>query len=110
MFVTSSCPLCRDDGCSRVPPLAHRYLSRCIATSAWETLEAMRASYERVAPIRDRAALMFAGSARVERNGHRPLHREFHPSHEGACVRATWLKVVPDQLGRSLESPHVRTS
>jgi len=29
------------------------------------------------------------------------LHRD-HRSQEGACVRATWLKVVPDQLSRSL--------
>lgn len=63
----------------------------------------MRASVERVAPIRDRAALMFAGSARVEEWDIALLHRD-HPSHEGACVRATWLKVVPDQLGRSLSS------
>ncbi|MCN4301213.1 hypothetical protein I3B92_00250 [Mycobacterium tuberculosis] len=90
------------DGCVGVSLLVDRQSGRCIATSAWETLEAMRASVERVAPIRDRAALMFAGSARVEEWDITLLHRD-HPSHEGACVRATWLKVVPDQLGRSLE-------
>ncbi len=90
------------DGCVGVSLLVDRQSGRCIATSAWETLEAMRASVERVAPIRDRAALMFAGSARVEEWDIALLHRD-HPSHEGACVRATWLKVVPDQLGRSLE-------
>lgn len=90
------------DGCVGVSLLVDRQSGRCIATSAWETLEAMRASVERVAPIRDRAALMFAGSARVEEWDIVLLHRD-HPSHEGACVRATWLKVVPDQLGRSLE-------
>ncbi|WP_070890902.1 hypothetical protein [Mycobacterium tuberculosis] len=90
------------DGCVGVSLLVDRQSGRCIATSAWETLEAMRASVERVAPIRDRAALMFAGSARVEEWDIALLPRD-HPSHEGACVRATWLKVVPDQLGRSLE-------
>ena len=30
------------------------------------------------------------------------LHRD-HRSHEGACVPATWLEVVPDQLNRSLD-------
>ncbi|CNW15565.1 Conserved protein of uncharacterised function%2C thought to be involved in the persistence in the host [Mycobacterium tuberculosis] len=90
------------DGCVGVSLLVDRQSGRCIATSAWETLEAMRASVERVAPIRDRAALMFAGSARVEEWDIALLHRD-HPPHEGACVRATWLKVVPDQLGRSLE-------
>ena len=57
----------------------------------------MRASAERVAPIRDQAALMFDGSARVEEWEIALLHRD-HRSREGACVRATWLKVVPDQL------------
>ncbi|BBX74010.1 hypothetical protein H7H78_17835 [Mycobacterium shinjukuense] len=82
--------------------LVDRQSGTCIATSAWETLEAMRASATRVAPIRDRAALMFAGSARVEEWEIAVLHRD-HRSQDGACVRATWLKVVPDQLGRSLE-------
>ena len=51
--------------------LVDRQSGRCIATSAWETMEAMRASAERVAPVRDRAALMFDGSARGRRMGHR---------------------------------------
>ena len=62
----------------------------------------MRASAERVAPVRDRAAMMFDGSARVEEWDIASLHRN-HPSREGACVRATWLKVVPDQLSRSMD-------
>ena len=45
---------------------------------------------------------MFDGSARVEEWDIPLLHRD-HPSRPGACVRATWLKVVPDQLYRSLE-------
>ena len=45
---------------------------------------------------------MFDGSARVEEWDIAVLHRD-HRSREGACVRATWLKVVPDQLDRSLD-------
>ena len=81
--------------------LVDRQSGRCIATSAWQTMEAMRAGAERVAPVRDRAALMFDGSAKVEEWDIAMLHRD-HDSHDGACVRATWLKVVPDQLSRSL--------
>ncbi|MCV7122218.1 hypothetical protein [Mycobacterium lacus] len=81
--------------------LVDRQSGTCIATSAWDTLQAMRASAERVAPIRDRAAMMFSGNARVEEWEIALLHRD-HRSHEGACVRATWLKVVPDQIERSL--------
>jgi hypothetical protein len=90
------------DGCVGVSLLVDRQSGRCIATSAWESIEAMRGSAERVAPIRDRAALMFDGSARVEEWDIALLHRDHH-SRAGACVRATWLKVVPDQLTRSLD-------
>ncbi|MBW0014009.1 hypothetical protein [Mycobacterium sp.] len=90
------------NGCVGVSLLVDRQSGMCIATSAWQTIETMRASAERVAPIRDRAALMFDGSARVEEWDIALVHRD-HRSQEGACVRATWLKVVPDQLSRSLD-------
>jgi hypothetical protein len=82
--------------------LVDRQSGRCIATSSWQTIEAMRASAERVAPVRDRAALMFDGSAKVEEWDIALVHRDHHSS-DGACVRATWLKVVPDQLSGSLD-------
>jgi heme-degrading monooxygenase HmoA len=90
------------DGFVGVSLLVDRQSGKCIATSAWESVQAMRASAERVAPIRDRAALMFDGSSRVEEWELALLHRD-HRSREGACVRATWIKVVPDQLSRSLD-------
>jgi heme-degrading monooxygenase HmoA len=90
------------DGWLGLSLLVDRQSGTCIATSSWETIEAMRGSVERVAPIRDRAALMFDGSARMEEWEIAMLHRD-HPSRQGACVRATWLKVVPDQLSGSLD-------
>jgi hypothetical protein len=90
------------DGCAGLSLLVDRQSGTCIATSSWDSIDAMRASAERVAPIRDQAALMFDGSARVEEWDIALLHRD-HPSRQGACVRATWLKVVPDQLSRSLD-------
>jgi hypothetical protein len=90
------------DGFVGLSLLVDRQSGTCIATSAWDGLGPMRASAERVAPVRDRAAMMFDGSARVEEWDIALLHRD-HRSHEGACVRATWLKVVPDQLNRSLD-------
>ncbi len=90
------------DGCVGMSLLVDRQSGTCIATSSWDSIDAMRASAERVAPIRDQAALMFDGSARVEEWDIALLHRD-HPSRPGACVRATWLKVVPDQLSQSLD-------
>ena len=31
------------------------------------------------------------------------MHRD-HPSHEGACVRSTWLHVDPNRIGELVES------
>ncbi|OBI12240.1 hypothetical protein A5714_15590, partial [Mycobacterium sp. E2462] len=95
-------PACQQiEGYVGLSLLVDRQSGTCIATSSWESVDAMRAAAPRVAPIRDRAALMFDGSARIEEWEIALLHRD-HPSREGACVRATWLKVVPDQLHRSV--------
>jgi heme-degrading monooxygenase HmoA len=90
------------DGCVGLSLLVDRQSGRCIATSAWRTEEAMRASAERVQPIRDRAAQMFGGSATVDEWEIAFLHRD-HPSPEGACVRTTWLKIRPDQFAHAIE-------
>jgi quinol monooxygenase YgiN len=90
------------DGHIGLSLLVDRQSGRCIATSSWESIAAMRASAERVAIIRDHVALMFDGAASVEEWNIATLHRR-HRSPEGACARATWLKVVPDNLERSLD-------
>jgi hypothetical protein len=90
------------DGYVGLSLLVDRQSGRSIATSSWESIKAMRSSAEKVAIIRDHIALMFDGSASVEEWNIALLHRR-HRAREGACVRATWLKVVPDLLDRSLD-------
>ncbi|MDT5105272.1 MAG: hypothetical protein QOI25_2785 [Mycobacterium sp.] len=82
--------------------LVDRQSGRCIATSAWETDEAQRESAERIGPVRDRAAEAFGGSATVEAWEIAVLHRE-HSSDTGACVRATWVTLPPDQVDAGIE-------
>lgn len=89
-------------GCIGLSLLVDRESGRCIATSAWETEEAMRASEDRVQPVRDRAAEIFGGSAQVEEWNIAFVHRN-RRSGDGACVRATWLKVRPGQLDRAVD-------
>jgi heme-degrading monooxygenase HmoA len=89
-------------GCIGVSLLVDRQSGRCIATSAWDTEEAMRASGDHVTPIRDRAAEMFGGTANVEEWEIAALHRDHH-SADGAGVRATWVKVPPDQVDQGIE-------
>ena len=78
-----------------VPPL---YCYQLLAVRGGDARE--RASPVR--PVRDRAAAIFGGSAQVEEWEIAVLHRD-HRSGEGACVRATWVKVDPDQIDRGID-------
>ena len=90
------------DGCVGLSLLVDRTSGRCIVTSSWESEEAMRASEDAVRPIRDRAVELLGGSREVEEWEIAAMHRE-HRAGEGACVRATWVKVDPDQLDRGID-------
>lgn len=90
------------DGYVGLSLLVDRESGRCIATSAWETEDALRTSTDQAAPLRDRASEIFGGDVTVEPWEIGVLHRD-HRSNEGACVRATWLKMPPDQTDRAIE-------
>jgi hypothetical protein len=62
----------------------------------------MRATDEELRPIRQRIAESMGGSPTVEEWEIAVLHRD-HRSSEGACVRATWVKVDPANLDRSID-------
>jgi quinol monooxygenase YgiN len=82
--------------------LVDRPSGRCIVTSAWESEEAMHASAPAVREIRLRAASAFGGTPDVGEWEVALLHRD-HQSAHGACVRATWVKVSPDQVDRGID-------
>lgn len=82
--------------------LVDREAGRCIATSAWETEEAMHASTEVAAPLRERAGEIFGGEITVDTWEIGSMHRD-HRSADGACVRVTWIKMPPDQADRAIE-------
>jgi len=90
------------DGFIGLSLLVDRNSGRCIATSAWQSEEAMRSSENQVEPVRDRAAAIFGGSPQVERWEIAVLHRD-HRSRDGACVRATWMQVEPAQADRGID-------
>jgi heme-degrading monooxygenase HmoA len=96
-------PALRDmAGCIGVSLLVNRQSGRCIATSAWETEEAMRDSADQVTSIRDRAAEMFGGTANTDQWEIAALHRD-HRSADGAGVLATWVKVPQDQVDQGID-------
>ncbi len=90
------------DGYVGLSLLVDRESGRCIATSAWETEDALRTSTEQAAPLRDRATEIFGGDVTVDPWEIGVLHRD-HRSNDGACVRATWIKMPPDQVERAIE-------
>ena len=83
--------------------LVDRESGRCIATSAWETEETLRASTEQAAPLREQAGMRFGGGdVTVDQWEIGAMHRA-HRSGDGACVRATWIKMPRDQVDRSVD-------
>jgi len=89
-------------GCLGLSLLVDRTSGRCIATTSWDSEEAMRASEETIRPIRDKAAELFGGGAQVEEWEIAAMHRE-HSAGAGAWVRATWVKVDPDQIDGGID-------
>ena len=90
------------DGCVGLSLLVDRESGRCIATSAWEDEAAMHASARSARSLRDQAAQTLGGSPTVDEWEIAVLHRD-HRSGPGACVRATWLTMRPDQFDRAIE-------
>jgi len=79
--------------------LVDRDSGRCIATSAWQTEEAMRASAERVNTLRDRMAQRFAATPEIQEWEIAVLHRLHHVG-DGACARVTMTRTDPANLDR----------
>ena len=89
-------------GCIGMSLVADRASGRCIATSAWESEEAMRATESTVLPLRERAADIFGSMPQVEEWEIAVMHRD-HTTGEGACVRSTWLQGAPADVDRSTD-------
>ena len=87
------------DDCQGMALVVDRESGRCIATTAWETEAAMRATTDSVAPLRARAAELFGGPADVAEWEVAVMHRD-HASPPGACCRITWTRTTePGNVG-----------
>jgi hypothetical protein len=90
------------DGFVGLSMMLDRESGRCIATSAWASEDALRASAGQVGPVRSRAAEILGGSAEVEEWEIAVMHRD-HPSRDGACVRAAWLQMDASGIDNAIE-------
>jgi heme-degrading monooxygenase HmoA len=91
------------EGCIGLSMLVDRTSGRCITTSAWRDQDSMRATNERLQPLRNRGAeLMGGGQLEVEEWEIAVLHRD-HTSQQGACVRVAWARMDPQHLDRAVD-------
>jgi heme-degrading monooxygenase HmoA len=91
------------DGCIGLSMLCDRDSARCIATTAWETEEAMHNSESGLHAMRQRYAEMLGGPAEVQEWEIAVLHRT-QPAPEAACCRVIWTRGDPANLERSVDA------
>ncbi|GAB7006137.1 hypothetical protein JCM18899A_36100 [Nocardioides sp. AN3] len=85
------------DGCMGLSMLVDRETGHCIATSSWQSEEAMRASDAELRPIRDRGRDILGATMEVDEWEIALMHR----SHHGECCRVSWLDGDLDALGET---------
>jgi quinol monooxygenase YgiN len=90
------------EGCVGMSLLVDRLTGRCITTTSWRSKEAMDATAGQVRPMREHVAEMLGGRPQVDEWEIAVMHRD-HNSAPGACVRATWVRMAPDQMDRSID-------
>jgi hypothetical protein len=92
------------DGCVGLSMMVDRKTGRCVTTSAWRSMDQMRASEAQIGPIRDRVEGIFGGSnSDVEEWEIVLLHRD-HRAGEGAAIRASWGQTEPAQLDHAIDT------
>jgi hypothetical protein len=91
------------DGFVGLSFLADRTSGRCIVATAWQSEEAMRATTDRVGPMRDRVAEVLGGRPEVQTWEIAVLHR-VREAPAGAWVRVTWPRVDPARLDTLLDT------
>jgi heme-degrading monooxygenase HmoA len=88
----------RIEGCRGLSMLVDRVTGQCIATSSWESEEAMHASDDQLRPIRDRGRDILGGSMQVDEWEIAVMHR----THHGECCRVSWLQGDVDAMSEIL--------
>lgn len=91
------------DGCIGMSLLVDRDSGRCVATTAWDTEQALQSSAATVRPLRDQAEqALGAGASDVASWEVAAVHRD-HAVPEGACARVTWVTADPATADRAVD-------
>jgi hypothetical protein len=89
------------EGCAGMSLVVDRSSGRCIATSSWDTQEAMQESADRLAPMRARGAEILGGELTVDEWEIALMHRD-HSSAPESCCRITWGR--PPDIDRHIDT------
>jgi hypothetical protein len=85
-------------GCLGLSMLADRQSGRCIASTAWETAEAMKATEHQLQASRSAFALAVGGDRpEVQAWEIALVHRE-HPAGDGAGAQVAWARIQPNHV------------
>ncbi len=90
-------------GCTGLSTMVDRASGRCIATTAWDSMDHLRASAGLIDPMRERAAAIMSAEPFVEEWEIASVHRA-HTSHDGACIRATWMWLEPEMVDHAVDT------
>ncbi|MBL0886549.1 hypothetical protein [Myceligenerans indicum] len=92
------------EGCAGMSLLFDRQICRAIATTSWRSEEAMRASADVVAPMRERAerTLGATGGSEVHEWEVAVVHHD-HPVPDGSWARLTWLSGDPSTADHGVD-------
>ncbi|NKX90397.1 hypothetical protein [Nocardia coubleae] len=83
------------DGWVGLSLMVNRATGRCIATTAWDSEDALRSSQSRAQPLRDGLAQAMSGRLeKIDEWDVAVMHRE-HLAGPRACTRCTWLQMDP---------------
>lgn len=88
------------EGCLGLSFLVDRHDGQCIATSSWETEEAMRSGDAQLRVMRDRGRAILGGSLQVDVWEIAVMHRDQH----GQCCRVSWLQGDLDAMTETFRS------
>lgn len=90
-------------GATGLSLIVHRDSGRLIATSGWENMQALRDGDDRMRPLRERGAEILGAAPMVDVWEIAVLHR-VRETGPGACLRASWLRVDPARIERSVDN------
>jgi quinol monooxygenase YgiN len=91
------------DGCIGLSMLVDRTSGTCIATSAWNDEQSMRATDAALRPMREEAANILGGNVSINEWEIVVLHRD-HRTSDSTSVRCTWLRTDPGQVDKAIEA------